>query len=144
MDPYVDARELAHLFGRFEYALKRSGHLKKGRKDAQADWESFANAIGEPFFAEVVSDRVADTLINEPPRKLMADLSWQPEQSSPLTDVLQLFVQGVCRVRNSYIHHEKFVSEGDQWERDAVLVHEALAVLRRAETKNVVELPNAL
>jgi hypothetical protein len=143
MNPYVDARNLQRLFGRFEHALKRSGHLKKGRADAQADWESFAEALGTDFFEEVASSGKADTLINDPPGKLMADLSWQPARTAPLTNVVQLIVLGVCRVRNSYIHHEKFVSDGDQWERDAKLVHEALSVLRSAQKKALVDLPKA-
>jgi hypothetical protein len=143
MNPYADARNLAELFGRFEHALKRAGHLKKGRKDAQADWESFANALGDGFFKEVVSSGIADTLINDPPRKLMADLSWKPERVPQLTNVAELFVPGVCRVRNSYIHHEKFVSDGEQRVRDGRLVHEALSVLRSAENKGLVELPKA-
>lgn len=140
-NPYADGEDLRQLFGRFDHALKRSGHLKKGRKDAQADWDSFAKLMGAEFFDEVVAAGIADTLINDPPRKLMADLSWQPEWVPPLTDVVELFVQGVCRVRNSYFHHEKFVSPGGQWERDATLVHEALAVLRAAEKKGLVDLP---
>jgi hypothetical protein len=142
-NPYADARDLGDLFGRFEHALKRTGHLKKGRKDAQADWSSFANALGDGFFEEVISSGIADTLVNDPPRKLMADLSWQPAQAPQLTTVEELFVQGVCRVRNSYVHHEKFVTDGEQRERDAKLVHEALAVLQAAERKGVVDLPRA-
>lgn len=141
MNPYSDAKDLAYLFGRFEHALKRNGHMKEGRKDAQADWASFAEALGEGFFQEVAASGFADTLINDPPRKLMADLSWKPEQVPPLRSVTELFVQGVCRVRNSYIHHEKFVSDGAQRERDATLVHEALLVLRSAEKKGLLHLP---
>jgi hypothetical protein len=143
MNPYVDARNFARLFGRFEHALKRADHLKKARKDAQADWESFAQALGQPFFEEVASSGIAETLNNDPPRKLMADLSWKPEQVPPLAGVVELFVHGVCRVRNSYIHHEKFMSDGEQWERDAKLVHEALSVLRSAQKKGLVALPDA-
>jgi hypothetical protein len=143
VNPYVDARNFARLFGRFEHALKRGDHLKKGRKDAQADWGSFAKTLGEDFFGQVASSGIADTLINDPPRKLMADLSWKPEQVPTLTNVTELFVQGVCRVRNSYIHHEKFVSDGEQWERDAKLVHEALCVLRAVQKLGLVDLPKA-
>jgi hypothetical protein len=144
MNPYHDARELEDLYGRFEHALKRSDHLKKGRPDAQADWDSFAKKLGGQFFEEVVSSGIADTLLNDPPRKLMAEgLSWQPKQPPRLTSVVELFVLGVCRVRHSYVHYEKFVSDRDQWDRDATLVHEALEVLRLAETKGIVELPSS-
>ena len=134
MNPYHDARSLAELYGQLEHVLKRADHLKKGRKDAQADWTSFAQSLGERFFEEVASSGIADTLINDPPRKLMADLSWKPEQPPKLTNVTELIVKGVCQVRHSYIHGEKFV-EREQRERDATLVHEALAVLRLARSK---------
>jgi hypothetical protein len=59
--PYADARKLGYLYGRFEHALKRNAHLKKGRADAQADWESFAGKLGDQFFEEVVSSGIANT-----------------------------------------------------------------------------------
>ena len=64
----------------------------------------------------------------------MADgLTWQPAESN-LSDVVALFVRGVCRVRNSYMHGEKFTGgpDGSQWERDAMLLSDALAVLELA------------
>ena len=36
-------------------------------------------------------------------------MEWAPANPEPLTNVAQLIVNGVCRVRNSYIHGEKFV-----------------------------------
>jgi hypothetical protein len=74
--PYEDALKLAALYRRFEHALKRANHLKKGRRDAQADWTSFAEKLGNEFFEEVSDSGIASTLITDPPRKLMADLSW--------------------------------------------------------------------
>ncbi|RUW21857.1 hypothetical protein EN858_22630 [Mesorhizobium sp. M4B.F.Ca.ET.215.01.1.1] len=132
-DPYDDGRELARLFGRFEHALKRTGFLKN-RSDAQADWDAFAKALGPTFFADVVNAGVAATLVGDPPRKLMSEgLTWQPEHPTPLANVHQLIVQGVCRVRNSYVHGEKFQGGSETWARDATLVGEALAVLREAQ-----------
>ena len=65
-------------------------------------------------------------------------LTWMPEKPEPLRNVEELFVQGVCRVRNSYLHGEKFVGGPDakQWERDSKLVREALAVLSEAVNGN--------
>ncbi|ESX49437.1 hypothetical protein NLY43_25510 [Mesorhizobium sp. C416B] len=132
-DPYDDGRELARLFGRFEHALKRTGFLKN-RPDAQADWDAFAQALGPTFFADIVNAGVASTLIGDPPRRLMREgLTWQPEYPAPLGNIHQLIVQGVCRVRNSYVHGEKFQGGPDTWERDGTLVAEALAVLREAQ-----------
>lgn len=60
-------------------------------------------------------------------------MQWTPQEPKPLTTVAQLIVNGVCRVRNSYIHGEKFTGgpEG-QWDRDARLIDEAHDVLRAA------------
>jgi len=65
----------------------------------------------------------------------MSDLQWAPETPFPLTNVHELIVQGVCRVRNSYLHGEKFRGGPDgQWERDVTLIREAHAVLDEAIT----------
>lgn len=133
-NPYEVGREFAELFSRFEHALKRAGFLKK-RADAQADWNKFARQLGDEFFRRVKDAGFAGTLIGNPPRKLMADgLKWGPTDAKPITDVIELFALGVCRVRNSFIHGEKFVRGLDarQRERDAILVSEALKVLREA------------
>lgn len=134
MSVYEVASEFAWLFGKYEYALKRSGFQKEKSKVAEADWEAFAAELTEEFFQHVDKNNIAPTLINHPPRKLMADLTWLPEKPLPLASVDDLFVRGVCRVRNSYIHGEKFVGgpDGDKWERDVTLVVEALAVLKEA------------
>jgi hypothetical protein len=133
-NPYDDAREFADLFSRCEHALKRAGFLRANRPDAQADWNSFARRLGPEFFERIKASGSAATLIGEPPRKLLKEgLEWAPANPKPLESVIELFEQGVCRVRNNYIHGEKFVSESGQFDRDATLVREALAVLRQAE-----------
>ena len=38
----------------------------------------------------------------------MANMAWSPERPGPLTNLAQLIIDGVCRVRNSYILGEKF------------------------------------
>jgi hypothetical protein len=83
--------------------------------------------LGEEFF-EVRDSGNAVTLINDPPRILMThDLEWQP--APPLADVVDLFVRGVCQVRNNYFYGEKFVGGGDSIARDHELVRQALWVL---------------
>lgn len=139
-DPYKAARELAQLYGSMEYALKRSGFLRKGRDDAQADWAQFAATLGDEFMVE--ARNIAPTLIGNPPRKLLAaGLKWSEPRGSALETVVELIVEGVCRVRNSYIHGEKFTGspDPDQWRRDATLVAEALAVLTAAATYVPIE-----
>ena len=132
-----EARKFADLYGRFEYALKRTGHLKKGRPNAQADWASFAGSLGAAFFEEVRSSGVANILINDPPRKQMSEgLKWTRSEPAKLNSVEELFLQGVCRVRNSYAHGEKFKGNPAQSERDAKLVSDALTVLNLAKSHN--------
>lgn len=134
-NPYEVSKELAALFGRFEYALKRSNFLRN-RPDAQADWHKFACELGPDFFEHIKRSKLAETLLSVPPRKLMKEgLIWEPECPAPLSDVVELFERGVCRVRNSLLHGEKFVGQSEQWERDARLVSEALVVLREAQDR---------
>lgn len=132
-NPYEAATAFAADFRRMEYTLKRSGYVRKNKKEAQADWDKFAQDLGKEFFDDVVTKGYAKILIGHPPRKLLANLQWTPEHPSPLSNVAQLFAVGVCRVRNSYIHGEKFTGgpEG-QWERDVSLIQEAHAVLNEA------------
>lgn len=132
-NPYKEAEGFARTFGHTEYALKRSGYLRNNRDVAEADWDEFAKKLGPEFFQYIVNSGIAITLVGDPPRRLLANMEWSPEKTQPLTNVAQLIVNGVCRVRNSYLHGEKFVGgpEG-QFERDATLVTEAHAVLRQA------------
>ncbi|MDF1836159.1 MAG: hypothetical protein P1U62_14960 [Alteraurantiacibacter sp. bin_em_oilr2.035] len=118
-DPYKVAAEFARAFGEAEYAMKRFGNLRQDREAAQADWNAFARDLSQDFFAAIVDIGIAKTLIGEPPRSLTNDLQWAPETPVPLTNVHELIVQGVCRVRNSYLHGEKFRGgPNGQWARD--------------------------
>jgi hypothetical protein len=132
-NPYKEAEDFARTFRQTEHALKRSGYLRKDKDIAEADWDEFAKKLGPDFFQHVIASGIAITLVGDPPRRLLASMEWSPEKTKPLTNVAQLIVNGVCRVRNSYLHGEKFVGgpEG-QFQRDATLVSEAHAVLREA------------
>lgn len=131
--PQDIADEFAAEFRHVEYALKRSGYLRKDKEIAEADWDLFAEELGQPFFDRIMAIGIATSLIGHPPRRLLSTMLWSPEQPDPLTNVAQLMINGVCRVRNSYIHGEKFTGGPEQqWERDATLVAEAHAVLREA------------
>lgn len=132
-DRYIEAEAFARTFAQTEYALKRSGYLRKNKNTAEADWNAFAEKLGKDFFQHIVSSGIAITLVGDPPRRLLANLEWSPEKTQPLTNVTQLFVNGVCRVRNSYLHGEKFIGGPDgQFKRDTTLVKEAHAVLHEA------------
>lgn len=139
-NPYIAADRFAAAFRKAEYAMKRSGFLRPNRKDAQADWDALAQQLGTAFFAEVVAAGIAPTLVGDPPRSLGSDMVWSPPNPAPLTTVQQLVVNGVCRVRNSYIHGEKFTGGPDgagQWARDSTLIEEAHAVLDLAMERMV-------
>lgn len=130
-------------FGAMEYALKRSPEFRRKNKEvAEADWDAFAKALGPVFFEQIVRSGIANMLISEPPRRLMKDMQWDPPSPAPLANVSQLIVNGVCRVRNSYLHGEKFTGgpEG-QWQRDTTLIEEAHAVLREARAFAVAPAP---
>lgn len=133
-NPYASATAFAVDFGATEYALKRSPEfLRKDREVAEADWDAFAKALGPEFFDYVVKSGIAKTLIGQPPRRLLKDMQWGPPTPAPLANVTQLIINGVCRVRNSYLHGEKFTGGPDgQWDRDTTLIEEAHAVLREA------------
>jgi len=129
------AREFGDLFSQYEHALKRCGFLRPNRADAQADWRSFASTLGQEFFDEVAARKIAENLIDRPPGKLMREgLNWE-RPDRPLEDAVALFERGVCRVRNSLFHGEKFVGDMAQLQRDRVLVVEATAVLKAAADK---------
>lgn len=129
-DPNKAAADFARAFGEAEYAMKRSGILRQNREVAQADWDALAQDLGEDFFSAVVKMGIAKTLVSIPPRRLKSDLQWAPKVPVPITNVHELIVQGVCRVRNSYLHGEKFTGGPDgQWARDIKLIEEAHAVL---------------
>lgn len=130
---HVVAESFARKFGDAEYALKRSGRMRVNKETAEADWDAFARDLGQEFFAAVVDNGIAKTLIGEPARRLKNDLVWAPEIPVPLTNVHELIIQGVCRARNNYLHGEKFRGGRDgQWERDVALIEEAHPVLLAA------------
>jgi hypothetical protein len=132
-NPFIAAEKFATEFRRTEYALKRSRYLRKDREVAEADWDSLARDLGKPFYDHVVAVGIAKTLIGKPPRRLLSTMEWSPVEPKALANVAQLMINGICRVRNSYIHGEKFTGgpEG-QWDRDAALISEAHAVLIEA------------
>lgn len=120
-----------HFFGAFEYALTQEG-FAKNRDVAEADWPAFARALGAEFFEHVRNAGIAQTLIDEPPRQFMRGGMWMPEQPNALANVNDLFVLGVCRVRNNVVHGKKHFYAGEGNERAHALVYDATAVLEAA------------
>jgi hypothetical protein len=133
-NPHEAADAFAKAFRQTEYAMKRSGYLRKNKGVAEAEWDLFAKDLGHSFFDLVQAKGIAVTLIGHPPRLRMAEtMEWAPEEPKPLTTIAQLIVNGVCRVRNGYVHGEKFTGGAEgQWDRGGRLVGKAHDALRAA------------
>ncbi len=127
------AHKFVMLFARMERRLKDAGQLKQHKNVAEADWRAFARSLPSDFFSRVLESGRARNLINEPPRtRASTGRVFIPQFPRPLGDVVELFVKGVCRVRNNLVHGEKFGSTGPEWDRDEVLTREAHWVLEQA------------
>ena len=97
INPYQAAEAFVTDFRHMEYALKRSGYLRKGKEVAEADWAFFAKDLGPEFFEHVMTIEIAKNLIGHPPRRLLTTMQWSPLNPPPLNNVAQLMVNGVCR-----------------------------------------------
>lgn len=118
------------LFARVEHALRRTGYARADQDRAVVDWRKFAKELGDGFFTYVCKSRRAVTLVGEPPRIYHRDRGMLPKVQKPIKDVEQLFTRGVCQVRNSIVHGEKYVDFATP--RDDALVNEANWVLEQA------------
>lgn len=128
--PTPDATELMQLFARLEHALRRNGYARRDRQVAFVDWVRFSSELGEAFFSAARDSGNASVLIREPPRVYHRDKGFLPKEPAPIANVGELFVRGVCQVRNNIAHGEKFVELATQ--RDHDLVRGALWVLTQA------------
>jgi len=130
------ATQFRKLFEDMEHALKRAGFKKPNQDYAEADWNAFARHLGKNFFLEVQSCGKAADLLQERPRKLTKDLQWGPKQPVPINSVIELFENGVCRVRNNLVHGEKYKGLPKVQQRDEVLVVQSKWVLELALAKS--------
>lgn len=128
------ADEFCGLYRRVEHLLRRNGYLRQDRDKAEVNWRKFAKDLGGTFFDQVQKSEQARTLIAEPPRAYHRDDGWLPENQIPIDDVEQLFLRGVCQVRNNIVHGEKFILE--ESERSYALVEEAWWVLNEATKRH--------
>jgi hypothetical protein len=135
VDPQLACAFLG-VFARFEYALKAAEFLQGDDNNAEPDWSSFARSIAEPFTAaqEAELSHAVAYLLDQPPRKqviLDGRLEWRAAPpDNNLSRAEQVFLM-VRRVRNNLFHGGKFLPpEGNNHDRDQLLVHHALAVLQ--------------
>jgi hypothetical protein len=142
MRSYLPPHALAFrdLFAQVEHVLRRNGYSRTDRAKAEIDWQKFAQDLGDPFFGYVLESEAAGTLIGEPPRAYYLEGGWKPRNQEPIRNVVELFLRGVCQVRNNIEHGKKFIAE--EGPRSDALVNEAhwvleQAALRHAETKSI-------
>lgn len=126
------------VFSRYEYALKRTGFLVKNRKDATADWDSYANEVRGRLAASTSKAlRDACVLLQDwSPRKqvvVSGTLGWesvaQGKGESEEAYVLRL----VRVVRNNLFHGGKFPSGPvPEVARNGQLITSCLVVLEES------------
>ena len=137
-------RELAlRIFGCFaeaEHMLKAAGYLKRGRENAEADWDAYGRAIAGRFknLRDPALRKALALLADSPPRRQVVrdgHLAWK--------DVVRPNGHGdeeyglllVRRVRNNLFHGAKYMLGGEAgYSRDQDLISAALTVLQHSLT----------
>jgi hypothetical protein len=132
-----DAESFSARFRHFDHVLKRTEYLDRRQERASVNWRSFGESLGEAFLTEVRDSGIAPNLLQEPPRVLgRGGLTFEPQRQSPIASVGDLFVRGVCQVRNKYFHGEKLLGDPAVDQRDLSLIREADAVLNLAASRH--------
>lgn len=130
--------EFEALYRKVERALVYSGYMQGHKKYADADWKKFANELGQPFLDFVKKSREATTLTTEPPKQLlkMGHIPGWVEVCKDYQTVEDLFLSGICQVRNNVAHGHKYVGTEADKRRDDKLTGQATWVLHRAIERN--------
>lgn len=130
-------------FARCEYALKTGGFAKCGgardndAKEAQADWDTFAQHLQNFGASMKPNERAAcERLTNAPLWELVivhGQVMWQQRSQPAVVDLVQNSLTAVRRLRNNLFHgneasavHGYVASDVEQLLRDAVLVLQAV------------------
>lgn len=123
------------IFARSEYALKAADFARGDEKQAEADWDTFAQAIADDFDLSKNPNlwTAVDYLLTKPPKKLILKnqtlefFDAPPDKNQRKAQQALLMVR---RVRNNLFHGGKFlpVPAGDP-DRDKLLVEHSLTVL---------------
>lgn len=127
------AGEFFRLFSRFEYALKANGYLRTDKKNAEADWTTFATEIDRAFEQLTDSDlkNAVYFLLNEPPQKQVnnngqVDCKTIPPDSKNQTDLLLIYIR---RIRNNLFHGGKFNGRWFEPQRSGHLIDASIEIL---------------
>lgn len=132
-------------FSRMEYALKATSFMNPKRRNAEADWSSFAVSIHAEI-NEVKSEEFAAAkllLLSKPPKKQINNagkIEWS-EVAPDSKNETELLLKYVCRVRNNLFHGGKFNGHWFAPERSAELIQASCSVLKycRAVSAEVSE-----
>lgn len=100
------------FFSRFEYALKRRGYLKPGKK-ANPNWEEYANSIQGRFRRVKDTDfsKAINLFLKEPPKTQVVsgnNLTWVDTIQGPGEHEEHYILRLVRTVRNNLFHGGKF------------------------------------
>ncbi len=123
------------LFGKAEGCMKRGKFIKNNKRRAEADWTKLARWLGDDFFNEILQSNKARTLIDMPPKAFLHETGWENQQPRPIDQVEDLFIRGICSVRNNLTHGDKYIGTDVDGQRDTILIKEATFVLQQALDK---------
>jgi hypothetical protein len=128
--------QLFETFSRMEYAFKAVGYWQP-KIYAEANWDSFVNAIKGTFNADHSSEikDAHDYILSQPPNKQMIvndALVWKavPADGDDLTK-LSVYIR---RVRNNLFHGGKYGDHALNFERNRALILHSLTLLQYLKT----------
>lgn len=139
MNSSLDTRafEFFKLFTKFEYALKRMGHIRSNRSElAEVDWDSFASLMDGNFKDHPELKESINYLFEHPPKKQIVregKLDWSYPGTEKSTQALFGHIR---RVRNNLYHGAKF---NDHWispERSLELINHSINILEYIRANN--------
>ena len=127
--------EFFFVFSRFEYALKRAGFVKRDRRNAEPNWDAFADSIErryDPNESPKVA-RAVNYLLSEPPKRQIVEndnsLGWKDSNRDNETEIRWVLLL-VRRVRNNLFHGGKYpYTPLPEPARDTQLLESSLAIL---------------
>lgn len=121
------AFDLFIVFARFEYAMKRSGFVSRGRRgNAQADWNAFGDAVPDNLFDLIRPRNEIGVILRSPAATLMYSedgiIEWSDPPAAP--ENFEQLLKQVKNIRNNLLHGNK-----QNIDRDRQLVGAALYIL---------------
>jgi hypothetical protein len=132
------------VFSRFEYALKRSGFLKRQDGRAEPNWDEFANTLRGKL-SEVPDAQFIEArrfLLAEPPKTQVVaqgHLGWQDTLCGSGESEERYLLRLVSTVRNNLFHGGKYpypFASVDEPSRDTRLLQAAIAILQACLTSS--------